>query len=117
MSKLRLSSTPSNSVSQVIKDLDTAEAQDQLMAENELSDPEACNKKNKGMPVRTQMSPSQALSWNKQQEWLPMETISGDDNSGSKLTAEQLFQWSSDGGFNLDNLNMLLWMLTFSHCI
>lgn len=92
MSKLRLSSTPSNSVSQVIKDLDTLEAQDQLMAENELSDPEACNKKNKGMPVRTQMSPSQALYRNKQQEWLPVKTISGDDNSGSKLTAEQLFQ-------------------------
>lgn len=78
------------------------EAQDQLMAENEQSDPEARNKKNEGMPVRTQMSPSQALSWNKRQEWLPMKTISGDDSSDSKLTAEQLFQWSSDGGFNLE---------------
>lgn len=62
MSKLRLSLTPSNSVSQVIKDLFTVEAQGQLMAENEQSDPEARNKKNEGMPVRTQMSPSQALS-------------------------------------------------------
>lgn len=32
------------------------------MAENELSDPEAYSKKNKGVPVRTQMSPSQTLS-------------------------------------------------------
>lgn len=89
-------------VSQVREDPDTLETQDQFVAENELSDPELCNRENKGMLVRDQMSVSPALSWNKQQEWLPMKTISGDDSSGANLTAEQLLQWSSDGQFNLE---------------
>lgn len=40
-----------NSVSQVREYPDTLETWDQFVAENELSDPEPCNRENKGMLV------------------------------------------------------------------
>lgn len=105
-------------VSQVREHPDTLETQDQFVAANELSDPEPCNRENKGTPVRAQMSLSQHFpeisNWNGYR-WKPLleMTILAPIWQQSNYFSDPVMGES----VWIHNSPMLLWMLTFSHSI